>query len=167
MTIFGTLWPKQNHPVIWLRHNGRKQTPCDSSIDVLFGYVDNGPFSNVFHTKSLLLLLLPYFGFLFRSQLRQKQKQNKKPKTKKPFQSQIWMADHIQQTVNTVWVGQSFHNVPTHSSTHSSACKRDNSWIVKHENDEHLFVLPLLTDLSLSCPLTLSIYRDRWRSHLR
>ena len=22
MTIFGTLWPKQNNPVIWLRHNG-------------------------------------------------------------------------------------------------------------------------------------------------
>ena len=25
MTIFGTLWPKQNHPVIRLRHNGENK----------------------------------------------------------------------------------------------------------------------------------------------
>ena len=25
MTIFGTLWPKQNNPVIWLRHNGENK----------------------------------------------------------------------------------------------------------------------------------------------
>ena len=25
MTIFRTLWPKQNHPVIWLRHNGENK----------------------------------------------------------------------------------------------------------------------------------------------
>ena len=32
----------------------------------------------------------------------------------------IWLADHIKQIVNTVLVGQSFHNVPSHSITFPS-----------------------------------------------
>ena len=70
MTIFGTLWPKQNNPVMLLRHNGENKhlaTPLSMYfLDILV--MDLFP---LWFTKSLLLLLLPYFGFLFRSQLRQ------------------------------------------------------------------------------------------------
>ena len=65
MTIFGTLRPKQNNPVTWLRHNEENQIPCDTSIGVPFGYVGNGPFPNIFRTKSLLLLLFPTLAFYF------------------------------------------------------------------------------------------------------
>ena len=66
--FFGTLWPKQNNPVIWVRHNGENK---HLATPLPFGYVSNGPFPNIFDTKSLLLLLFLYFGFLFRFQLRQ------------------------------------------------------------------------------------------------
>ena len=32
----------------------------------------------------------------------------------------IWLADHIKQTVNTIFVDQSFHNIPSHSITFQS-----------------------------------------------
>ena len=32
----------------------------------------------------------------------------------------IWLANHLKQTVNTLLVGQSFHNVPSHNSTFPS-----------------------------------------------
>ena len=42
--------------------------------------------------------------------------------------------------VNTVLVGQSFHNVPSHSITFPSA-QTDSSWTVQREiNDKHVFV---------------------------
>ena len=48
----------------------------------------------------------------------------------------LHISDWPIHTGNTVFlVGQSFHKVPSHSSTHSYACKTDNSWIAEHENN--------------------------------
>ena len=45
---------------------------------------------------------------------------------------------------------------------HSQACKTDSSWILHHEiNDKHVFVTTV-DELSLACPLPLSVYLHHW-----
>ena len=79
----------------------------------------------------------------------------------------IWLANHLKQTVNTFWLANLFTTFQVIAS-HSQACKTDRSWIVEHEiNDEYISLLQLLTELSLACPLSLSIYTDHWWSHIR
>lgn len=43
----------------FLRHNRENKHPATFSIRAVFGYIGTGPFSDVFHTDSLLLLLFP------------------------------------------------------------------------------------------------------------
>ena len=77
-----------------------------------------------------------------------------------------WLADHIKQTVNTVLVGQSFHNVPSHNITFPSVKKTDSSWIVQHDiNDEHFFVTTVDWTVARLSAITVNLYRPLMVTH--
>ena len=55
----------KNRVIFFITSQQGKQTYCDISIGVLFGYIGNEPFPNIYHSSSLLLLLFPQCGFFF------------------------------------------------------------------------------------------------------
>ena len=72
----------------------------------------------------------------------------------------IWSADHIKQAV---LVG---HDVSVIAS-HSKACKTDSCGLYSTRFTTNTCLLPLLPELSLACPLSLSVYTDHWWLHIR
>ena len=127
MTIFGTLWPKQNHPVIWLRHNGRKQTPCDSSIDVLFGYVGNGPFPKIFTQNHYFCFYFLTLAFYFVPSLGKNKNKTKNRKLKNRFSHKSEWPITPNKQLTRFGLANLFTTFRL-IAAHCSACKTENSW---------------------------------------
>ena len=81
MTIFGTLWPKQNNPVIWLRHNGENKylaTPLsmhflDMLVMDLFPIYFTQNHYFCFYFLTLAFYFVPSLGKLPTTQLSQRE----------------------------------------------------------------------------------------------
>ena len=81
--------------------------------------------------------------------------------------SHIWLADCKKPSVDTVFVDQSFYNVPSHNITFPGCTKRTACGLYTMRLTTSTSLLPLLTELPLANPLLLSIYTDHWWSHIR
>ena len=75
------------------------------------------------------------------------------------------MADHIKQTVNTVWLANLFTTFRV-IAAHSKACETDSSWIVEHEiNDEHVFVTTVDGTVARLSATTVNLLRPLTDGH--